>query len=92
MLKVMLATVAVALLAPALAHGATNAVKIRGTVAVKQANRHVLVIASRRGDVESARVSARQLRHAPARDVSEIVARLAAEALAKGEGGGRIGF
>ena len=64
MLKVMLATVAVALLAPALAHGATNAVKIRGTVAVKQANRHVLVIASRRGDVESARVSARQLRHA----------------------------
>jgi hypothetical protein len=66
MLKVMLATVtgAVALLAPALAHGAPNAVKIRGIVAVKQANRHVLVIASRRGDVESARVSAGQLRHA----------------------------
>ena len=64
MLKVMLATVAVALLAPALAHGATNVVKIRGIVAVRQANRHVLVIASRRGDVESARVSAGQLRHA----------------------------
>ena len=62
MLKVMLATVAVVLLTPALAHGATNAVKIRGTVAVKQANRHVLVIASRHGVVESARVSARQLR------------------------------
>ncbi|MGZ4381963.1 MAG: hypothetical protein ACXVZN_01730 [Gaiellaceae bacterium] len=58
----MLATVAMVLLTPALAHGATNAVKIRGTVAVKQANRHVLVIASRHGVVESARVSARQLR------------------------------
>jgi hypothetical protein len=39
-------------------------VKVRGTVVVKQANRHVLVIASRHGVVESARVTAKQLRHA----------------------------
>jgi hypothetical protein len=52
------------LLTPAIAHGATNATQIRGTVAVKQANRHVLVIASRHGVVESARVTARQLRRA----------------------------
>jgi len=62
MLKVMLATVAVVLLTPALAHGATNAAKVRGTVVVRQANRHVLVIAARHGVVESARVSARHLR------------------------------
>jgi len=37
-------------------------------------------------------VVARQLRHAPARDASEIVQRLQAEAAAKGEIGGRIGF
>ena len=37
-------------------------------------------------------VVARQLRHAPARDAGEIVERLHAEAAAKGEGGGRIGF
>jgi hypothetical protein len=64
MLKVMLAVIAGVLLTPALAHGATNPAKIRGTVAVKQANRHVLVVALRHGDVESARVSSRQLRHA----------------------------
>jgi hypothetical protein len=58
MLKVTLAAVAAALLTPALAHGAT----IRGTVAAKQANRHVLVIASRHGSVTSARVSPRRLR------------------------------
>jgi hypothetical protein len=60
----MLAAAAAVLLAPAIAHGATNAATVRGTVAVKQANRHVLVIASRHGVVESARVSARQLRQA----------------------------
>src|SRR5436305_1092063 len=64
MVRVMLAAIAAVLLAPALAHGATNATNIRGTVAVKQANRHVLVIATRHGIVESARVTARQLRHA----------------------------
>ncbi|HZT94137.1 MAG TPA: hypothetical protein VE985_06660 [Gaiellaceae bacterium] len=62
MLRIMLAATTAVLLTPAIAHGATNAAKIRGTVAVKQANRHVLVISSRNGDVESARVSARQLR------------------------------
>lgn len=64
MVKVMVGAIAAVLLTPALAHGATNAAKVRGTVAVKQANRHVLVIATRRGDVESARVSAPQLRRA----------------------------
>jgi hypothetical protein len=62
MLKVMLTAAAALLLTPALAHGATSAAKIRGTVAVKQANRHVLVIATRGGRVESARVTTRQLR------------------------------
>jgi hypothetical protein len=62
MLKILLAATAAVLLTPALAHGATNPAKIRGTVAVKQANRHVLVIATRGGRVESARVSTRQLR------------------------------
>jgi hypothetical protein len=64
MLKIMLGAIAAVLLTPALAHGATNAAKIRGAVAVKQANRHVLVIAGPHGKVESARVSARQLRQA----------------------------
>jgi hypothetical protein len=63
MLRVMLAAFAAVLFTPAIAHAATNATKIRGTVAVKQANRHVLVIASRHGVVQSARVTARQLRH-----------------------------
>jgi hypothetical protein len=62
MLRIMLAATAAVLLTPAIAHGATNAAKLRGTVAVKQANRHVLVISSRHGVVESARVSTRQLR------------------------------
>jgi hypothetical protein len=62
MLKVVLTATAALLLTPALAHGATNAAKIRGTVAVRQANRHVLVIATRGGRVESARVTTRQLR------------------------------
>ena len=44
-------------LTPALAHAAT----IRGTVVVKQANRHVLVMAMAHGRVMTARVSARQL-------------------------------
>jgi hypothetical protein len=63
MLRVMLGAVAAVLLTPAIAHGATNAVKIRGIVAVKQTNRHVLVIAAPHGDVESARVTAGRLRH-----------------------------
>ncbi len=37
-------------------------------------------------------VVARQLRHAPARDCAEIVARLREESEAKGSGGGRMGF
>jgi hypothetical protein len=64
MLRVILAATAAVLLTPALAHAGTNTATIRGTVAVKQAHRHVLVIASRHGDVETARVTARQLRHA----------------------------
>jgi hypothetical protein len=63
MLKIMLAASAAVLLTPALAHGATTAAKVRGTVVVEQANRRVLVIAARHGEVQSARVSARQLRH-----------------------------
>jgi hypothetical protein len=65
MLKVTLAAVAAALLTPALAHAATPATAhIRGAVIAKQANRHVLVVALRRGNVMSARVSARQLHKA----------------------------
>ena len=51
------AAIAAVFLTPALAHAGT----IRGTVAAKQANRHVLVIAMRHGRVTTARVSARQL-------------------------------
>lgn len=61
MLKMTLAAMAAALMAPALAQGAT----IRGTVVAKQAKRDVLVVALRHGDVMSARVSARQLRRTP---------------------------
>lgn len=57
MLKLTLATIAVALITPALAHGAT----LRATVVAKQAKRHALVVATRHGDVMSARVSLRQL-------------------------------
>lgn len=57
-LTVATAALAVALLAPALAHAGT----VRGTVVAKQAKRHVLVIATSHRDVESARVSQRQLR------------------------------
>lgn len=57
MLKLTLAAIAVALVTPALAHGAT----LRATVVAKQAKRHALVVATRRGDVMSARVSLRQL-------------------------------
>jgi hypothetical protein len=79
MLRFMLAATAAVLLTPALAHGATNAAKIRGTVVVKQANRHVLVIAARHGDVESARVSARQLRHARVGERLALVGRRLAD-------------
>jgi hypothetical protein len=48
----------VALVVPALAQAGT----VRGTVVAKQSGRHVLVVATARRDVESARVSARQLR------------------------------
>ena len=58
MLKLTVAAFAVALMAPALAHAGT----VRGTVVAKQAKRHVLVIATYHRDVESARVSPRQLR------------------------------
>jgi hypothetical protein len=51
---------AAAFLAPALAHAGT----IRGTVAARQANRHVLVMAARHGRVVTARVSLRQLQRA----------------------------
>jgi len=52
--------IAAVFLTPALAHAAT----IRGTVATKQANRHVLVMAMRHGRVMTARVSSRQLQRA----------------------------
>jgi hypothetical protein len=63
MLKLTLAAIAVvvALVVPGLAHAGT----VRGTVVAKQANRHVLVIAAHHRDVESARVSSRQLRMTP---------------------------
>jgi hypothetical protein len=57
MLKLTVAAFVVALMAPALAHAGT----VRGTVVAKQAKRHVLVVATRHRDVESARVSSRQL-------------------------------
>lgn len=57
-LSVAAVTFAVALLIPALAQAGT----VRGTVVAKQAKRHVLVIATNHRDVESARVSSRQLR------------------------------
>jgi hypothetical protein len=55
------AAFAVALLIPTLAQAGT----VRGTVVAKQAKRHVLVVATNRRDVESARVSSRQLRNTP---------------------------
>jgi hypothetical protein len=64
MLRAILAATGAVLLTPALAHAGTNAPTIRGTVAAKQAHRHVLVIAARHSDVETARVSVGQLRHA----------------------------
>jgi hypothetical protein len=79
MLRFMLAATAAILLTPALAHGATNAAKIRGTVVAKHANRHVLVIAARHGDVESARVSARQLRRARVGERLALVGRRLAD-------------
>lgn len=54
---VALGVIAAVFLTPALAHAGT----IRGTVAVKQANRHVLVLAMRHGHVLTARVPTRQL-------------------------------
>ncbi|HKC77594.1 MAG TPA: hypothetical protein VKB70_04320 [Gaiellaceae bacterium] len=52
-----IAAIAAVFLTPALAHAGT----IRGTVAAKPANRHVLVVALKRGHVLTARVTARQL-------------------------------
>jgi hypothetical protein len=52
-----IAAMAAVFLTPALAHAGT----IRGTVAVKQANRHTLVVAARHGHVTTARVTAVQL-------------------------------
>ena len=54
------ATVAAVFLTPALAHAGT----IRGTVVAKQANRHVLVVATGHSHVTTARVSVRQLQRA----------------------------
>jgi hypothetical protein len=54
---VAIAGIAAVFLTPALAHAGT----IRGTVAAKQANRHVLVLASGHGHVTTARVTSRQL-------------------------------
>lgn len=54
------AGIAAVFLTPALAHAGT----LRGTVAAKQANRHVLVLATRQGHVTTARVSPLQLRRA----------------------------
>jgi hypothetical protein len=63
MLKLTLAAIvaAAALMAPALAQAAT----VKGTVVARQAHRNALVVASRHGDVMSARVSARQLHRVP---------------------------
>jgi hypothetical protein len=58
MLKLTVAALVAALMAPALAHAGT----VRGTVVAKQAKRHVLVVATHHRDVESVRVSSRQLR------------------------------
>jgi hypothetical protein len=55
---VAIAGIAAAFSTPALAHAGT----IRGTVAARQANRHVLVLATRHGQVTTARVSPLQLR------------------------------
>jgi hypothetical protein len=52
--------IAAVFLTPALAHAGT----IRGTVAAKQANRHVLVLATPHGHVTTARVSPLQLQRA----------------------------
>lgn len=57
---VAIAGIAAVFLTPALAHAGT----IRGTVAAKQANRHVLVLATRHGHVTTARVSPLQLQRA----------------------------
>ncbi|HLY87227.1 MAG TPA: DUF5666 domain-containing protein [Gaiellaceae bacterium] len=61
MLKLTLAAMVAALMVPALAHAGT----VRGTVVARQAHRHVLVVASRHGHVESARVSPSQLHRTP---------------------------
>lgn len=61
MLKLTLAAMVAALMAPALA----NAAAVHGTVVARQAHRHVLVVALRNGDVASARVSASQLHRTP---------------------------
>lgn len=57
---VVIAGIAAVFLTPALAHAGT----IRGTVAAKQANRHVLVLATRHGQVTTARVSPLQAQRA----------------------------
>lgn len=57
---VAIAGIAAVFLTPALANAGT----IRGTVAAKQANRHVLVLATRHGHVTTARVSPLQLQRA----------------------------
>lgn len=62
MLRLTIAAIAAALLVPALAQAGTATASVKGTVVAKQAKRHVLVLATARRDVESARVSARQLR------------------------------
>jgi hypothetical protein len=49
------------LLLPAAAHAATTS-KLHGVVVAKERSRHVLVVASARGTITSARVTARQLR------------------------------
>ncbi len=57
---VVIAGIAAVFFTPALAHAGT----IRGTVAAKQANRHVLVLATRHGQVTTARVSPLQAQRA----------------------------
>lgn len=56
-----LAVLAAALLIPSAA-GAATATKLHGVVVAKESARHVLVLASSRGKVTSARVTTRQLR------------------------------
>ena len=65
MLKLAVAAAAAVLLTPAVAHAATHAASVRGTVVAKERARLVLVMSTPRGHVNSVRVTLRQLRSVP---------------------------